>query len=293
MEKISIITEETADLPQEIIEKYKIVIVPAKLDWPDLDNMPGENIFQKMRELDKKGIKSFGKTSQPSPKAYLDRYKEQFARFEKIICISLTSKLSGSYNSAIQAKSFLEKEKQKDVFVVDSLNASGGQALVILKAIDLININKKAEEIVEELEKFIPRAHFFVMFENPKWLEASGRISHLVASLMRRLAGAGIRPVLAFKKGVLVPAGLKSKAKKLPIAIFKQFEDKIKKLKLRNKKIRAVITHGDDTESAEELKEMIEKEFKNVEIAFINIINNVVGAPTGPNTLALAWCEIG
>jgi len=292
MEKIGIITEETADFPQEMIEKYKIVIVPAKLDWPDLDNLPGSNTFQKMRELDKKGIKSFGKTSQPSPKDYLDRYKEQFVRFEKIICISLTSKLSGSYNSAVQARNFLEKEKQKDVFVIDSLNASGGQALVILKAIDLININKKAEEIVEELKKFIPEVHLFAMFESPKWLEASGRISHLVANLMRRLAGAGIRPVLAFKKGVLVPAGIKTKAKKLPLGIFKQFENKIRKLKLEDKKIRVVITHGDDTEGAEELKEMVEKEFKNVEVAFINIINNVVGAPTGPNTLALAWCEI-
>jgi len=66
MEKIGIVTEEATDLPREIIEKYQIAIVPVKLFWPEIENLPGENTFQKMRELEKTGTKSFGKTSQPS-----------------------------------------------------------------------------------------------------------------------------------------------------------------------------------------------------------------------------------
>jgi len=113
MEKIGIVTEEAVDFPQEIIEKYQIAIVPVKLFWPELEEMPGENTFQKMRELEKRGIKSFGKTSQPSIKDFLDKYNFQLERFEKIICITLTSKLSGSHNSAIQARKFLVKNKKK------------------------------------------------------------------------------------------------------------------------------------------------------------------------------------
>jgi len=224
-------------LPQQIIKEHQIAIVPVKLDWPETENLPGENTFQKMRELERRGIKSFGKTSQPSPKDFLDKYKDQLERFDKIICVTITSKLSGTYNSAIQAKNFLDPEKQKRVFVVDSLNASCGQALLVFKAIDLIKIGKEAEEIFNEMEKFVPYIRFFVMIEDPKWLEASGRISHLVAILLRKIAKAGVRPLLTFKKGILVPAGIKTGAKDIPTTLFKQFKVEIKKSRKEIKKL--------------------------------------------------------
>jgi len=292
MEKIGIVTEETADFPQEIIEKYQIAIVPVKLFWPELEEMPGENTFQKMRELEKRGIENFGKTSQPSPKDYLDKYNFQLERFDKIICINLTSKLSGSHNSAIQARKFLETEKQEKVFIIDSLSVTGGQALLILKAIDLIQEGKEIKEIIKELEEFVPQIHLSVMLEDPKWVEALGRISHLVANLMRGLAKVGIRPVLTIKNGVLVQAGVKTGAKEMPAGLFKQLEADVRKFKMEDKKIRIAITHGDNLEGAQKLKEMIGEKFKNAEIVFLNIIDNVLGVLAGPNALTIAWCEI-
>lgn len=288
MEKIGIITDEAADLTQEIIEKNQIAIVPVKLNWPEMDKMAGDNIFQKMRELEKKGIESFGKTSQPSVKDFLDRYNFQLERFEKVVCVTLTSKLSGTYNSAIQAKTFLKPEDRKRVLVVDSLGASANQALLVLKALDSIKEGKTAEEIVKELEVLIPKISFFVIISDPKWMETSGRISHVVANLLRKLMKSGIRPLLAFKNGKLVPAGFKTDAKDIPTALLKQFESKAKKAK---GKIRIVITHGDDLEGAQRLKEMIESKFKNTEVVFMNIINDIVGAISGPGTLVLSWCD--
>jgi len=289
MEKIGIVTEEAVDFPQEIIEKYQIAIVPVKLFWPELEEMPGENTFQKMRELEKRGIKSFGKTSQPSIKDFLDKYNFQLERFEKIICITLTSKLSGSHNSAIQARKFLETEKQEKVFIIDSLSVTGGQALLILKAIDLIQEGKEIKEIIKELEEFVPQIHLYLMLEDPKWIEALGRISHLVANLMRGLAKVGIRPVLTLKNGVLVQAGVKTGAKEMPAGLLKQLEADVKKFKMEDKKIRIAITHGDNLEGAQKLKEMIGEKFKNAEIVFLNIIDNILGVATGPNALTIAW----
>jgi len=74
MNKIGLVVDEGADLPQEIIEKYQMAVVPVKMDWPEIENLPGENTFQKMREAEKREIKSFGKTSQPSPKDFLDAF---------------------------------------------------------------------------------------------------------------------------------------------------------------------------------------------------------------------------
>ncbi len=291
MQKIGIVTEEAADLPQDIIENNRIEIAKVKLDWPEIENLPGENIFQKMRELEKRGIKSFGKTSQPSPKAFLDAYKKQFESFDIVLCITLTSKLSGTYNSAIQAKNFLPQEKKEKVFVVDTLNASAGEALLILYAVELIKEGKGIEDVIEELKKLISRVRLFLMFKDPKWLEASGRISSIVAGLLRRLAGAGVRPLLTFKNGVLVPSGVKMHAKDIPTALFKQFETEMKKRKKENS-LKIVITHGDDLKGAERLKKMIEDNFPKAEVIFINIINNIVGAIVGPDTLVCAWYEI-
>jgi DegV family protein with EDD domain len=292
MDRIGIVTEETADLTPDIVEGHQIAIVPTILNWPEIEELPGENTFQKMRELERRGIRSFGKTAQPSPKDFLTQYLYQIERFGKVLCITLTSRLSGSYNSAMLAKTLLAPEEQRKILIVDSLNASCGQALVILKAIDLINSGKILEEIIKDLEKFVPQVHVSVMFEDPKWLEASGRISHTVANVMRGMAKIGIRPLLTFKKGALVPAGLKTKARDTAGVLFRQLEKDTERLRKTGGRIRMVITHGDDPAEAHRLKEMAERELENIEVAFISIINDVVGSVTGPNTLSFAWCEI-
>jgi len=292
MNKIGLVVDEGADLPQEIIEKHQMAVVPVKMDWPDLENLPGENTFQKMREAGKRGIKSIGKTSQPSPKDFLDAFKKQLEKFEKILCIALTSKLSGTYNSANQAKNILGPEGGERIFIVDSLNASCGEGLSDLKAIDLIEQGKDIEEIVKELEKFIPQVRLYGMLEGPKWLEASGRISSTIANWFRRMQKIGVRPILGIKKGVIKAIGIKAGAKDIPTALFHQFEAKTKKLRNQNKKVRVVITHGDDLPGAQRLKEMIEKELKGVEVAFINLIDNVLGVLVGPDALILAWAPV-
>jgi DegV family protein with EDD domain len=291
MNKIGLVVDEGADLPQEIIEKYQMAVVPIKMDWPDLENLPGENTFQKMREAEKRGIKSFGKTSQPSPKDFLDAFKKQLEKFDKIICITLTSKLSGTYNSAIQAKNILKPEEKERVFIVDSLSVTCGEGLLDLKAVDLVKRGKGVEEIIRELEEFVPQIHLYAMIEETKWLEASGRVSSTLANWMRRMQKIGVRPIIGIKKGIAASIGIKAGAKDIPTGLFHQFGAKTKKLRSQGKKIRVAITHGDNLKRAQKLKEMVEKETKNTEVVFINLIDNVLGVLVGPDALALAWSE--
>jgi len=101
MDSIGIITEETADLLPEIVEEHQIATVPVILNWPEIEKLPGDNTFQKMRELESRGIKSFGKTSQPSPKDFLAKYLYQIERFDKVLCITLTDKGREALNRAM------------------------------------------------------------------------------------------------------------------------------------------------------------------------------------------------
>lgn len=162
--------------------------------------------------------------------------------------------------------------------------------LLVLKAIDLISKEKNnLEEIIKELEDFISKIKLYVIFKDPKWAEASGRISHIVGSWIRRMSKVGIRPLLGFKEGKIKPIGIKTGAKDIPTALFREVEEKTKELREQNKKIQVAITHGDDFEGMERLKELIDNNLKEVEIVFINLINDIVGTLAGPDSLALAW----
>ena len=165
--------------------------------------------------------------------------------------------------------------------------------MLFRSAIDLIEQGKDTEEIVKELEKFVPQVRLYGIFEDPKWLEASGRISSTLANWFRRMQKIGVRPILGIKKGVIKAVGIKAGAKDIPTALFHQFEAKTKKLRNQGKKIRVAITHGDNLEMAQRLKGMIENEFKEVvEVAFVSLIDNVLGVLVGPDALVIAWSEI-
>ncbi|PIV65128.1 MAG: hypothetical protein COS09_01165, partial [Candidatus Nealsonbacteria bacterium CG01_land_8_20_14_3_00_12] len=140
--------------------------------------------------------------------------------------------------------------------------------------------------------KFVPQVRLYGIFEDPKWLEASGRISSTLANWFRRMQKLGFRPILGVKKGLVKAIGIKAKAKDIPTALFHQFEAKTKKLRNQGKKIRVAITHGDDLPGVQKLKEMIEKNLENTEVAFVNLIDNVLGVLVGPNAIILAWCKL-
>ena len=286
---IGVIVDEAADLTREIIEKYNIGVVPLSVHWPEIENIPGENIYQKIRELEKKKDKSFGKTSQPSPKAFMDIFQRQLEFFEKIICLTITSKHSGTFNSACQAKKFMG-EAGNNVFVIDSLNASAGSALVVLRTIDLIEKGFSVEETVKEIESFVPKVRLYILIEDPKRLEASGRMSGMVANWVRRMQAIGIRPLLGLKEGKLGPIGIK-RSKDMPTALFNEIETKTKDLRKEGKRIRVAITHADVLDRAEALKEILNT-LENTEIAIINLADDVLGSLVGPGALVAAWAPL-
>jgi len=288
---IGIVSDCTCDLPEEIIKKYDIGIVSVTAFWPEIENIPGENIFQKIRELEKRGDKSFAKTSQPSPQAFIEVFKRQLEKFEKIICLTITSKHSGTYNSGCQAKRFMGEEG-KNIFVIDSLNGTVSLGLIVLKAIELAESGKSLEEILKEITSFIPQVKLYALLEDPKRLEASGRISPTIANWMRRAQKIGIRPLIGLKDGKITAIGLKTGAKDIPMALFKELESKSNDVRKKGKKIKVAIAHGDNLERAQQLKELIEKNLEGAEVVFLNLVDDVLGTLLGQDAVGLAWAPV-
>ena len=284
---IGVVTDEVADLTQKIVERYQIKVVPYKIDWPEGRNLPGGNIYQKMREAEKRDIKNLPKTSQASPKEFLEVFKKQLGKFDKILCIPVSSKLSGGYNSAIQAREMLPEKEKERVYILDSLLASASQALLVLRAIELIQEQRKIYNIILKLKRAIPHIYLYGFFADPKWIEWGGRLSHSQANWIRRLQKIGIRTLMGVKNGKLEKIGLRFGVKDISEALFKEIEIKSRKIRRQDRKIRVVMTHCDNLEKAQKLKEKL-KEIK-AEVSFVNLVGPTVGAHIGPGALMAAW----
>jgi len=283
-QKIGLVADEGGDLPKNLIEKYEISIVPFKVDFGEMKNLKG-NIYEKIKKAEKRSLKPFIKTSQPSVGDFLKVFKEKLEKFEEIICITITSKHSGTFNSAVQARNFLKENLKNKVHIVDSLNGSCGEGLIVLKAASLIKKGLNLKEILENLKKSISKTNLIAILKDPKWLETSGRIPHILAEVLRKFQKIGIRPLIGVKRGKVKFVGVK-KGKEIATCLFKEFESKLSKFK--KEKIKVAITHADNLKEALKLKKMIEK-IKNCEIVFINLISEVLGGLAGPGTVALAW----
>lgn len=167
----------------------------------------------------------------------------------------------------------LESEKER-VFVLDTLNAAAGQALLVLSAIELIQEQRE----IEEIKNLIPKTHTQFIFEGPKGVESIGRITKSQANWIRRIKRIGIHPLMELKEGALGKGGIIF-AKNETEALFK----KIQKATKKQKEIRIVINQADNLEGAEKLKQML-KEI-GAEVSFISEGPPIICAVTVPGTL--------
>lgn len=285
---IGLIVENVTSLLPKILDKYSIETAFCIVDWKEGEKLPGENIYQKMREADKRGIQILPKTSQAPPKSYLNAFEKQLARFDKVLCITLSSRISGCWNSAKQAEAIVKEAHR--IFVLDSLNAVAGQDLLVLRAIDFIQEKRDVIEIIKKLKGLIPKIHLYGIFEDPKWMEAGGRITKAQANWVRRMRRIKLFPMIELKQGVIAKGGVVF-ARSMAGALLKKIVKDSKKERKKGRKIRIIINHADNMQEAKKLKKMLKEKMK-VEIPFINLASPIVCVHTGPGTLIAAWMAI-
>lgn len=284
MSKIKVIIDSAAALTKDIIKNNDIEVVCLKVIWPEEninDFIKSEDLFKKMRETK---TSTGPKTSQPSVGDFKNAFEEAFKAYDEIVCITISTGLSGTYNSAKQAIKFIPQDKQDKVLVIDSLNVDGGEGLIALEVIRLaqkgLNINKIASEI-EEIKESV---FVFGFFGDPKWIERNGRLSKTGANLIRRVEKIGIRPLLTLKDGKIKVTSLKFKAKDKAESLLRELKSNI-----GDKEAVLTITHTGILNVAEELKEKIEKECPNIEVLFIDIMDHIIGSHLGPDSIACCY----
>ena len=284
MSTFKLVTDSTADLPQEYLDKFNIGCIKltyameGKTYGGSGEEMDWKEFYRLMREENK-----LPTTSQINPEEFKVYFEEVLKEYKDILYIAFSSGLSGTHNSALIAADML-KEEYPDcrIRVVDSLCASLGEGLFVHKAIMLKEAGKSMDEVADWLEaNKLNLVHVFTV-DDLHHLHRGGRVSKATA-IIGTLAG--IKPILHVDdEGHLIALSKVRGRKKSLHALVDLMEDKISEYHGENDMV--MISHGDALEDAELVKAEIEKRF-GIKEFLINNIGPTIGSHAGPGTIAL------
>ena len=195
MEKIKIITDSTLDLPVELIREKNIEVLPLLINFGEESYLDGVEITTKemIDKINATGV--LPTTAQVTPNRFEETFKKYLDEGYKIVALTLSSDMSGTYQSACIAKDMLESD---DIVVIDSRNVTSGLGLLVLKACQFRDKGLGIKEIEEEILKAIPKVKSSLNFESLENLVRGGRLSKTAGTIG---SGLGLRLILEVKYG--------------------------------------------------------------------------------------------
>ena len=199
MTKVRIVTDSGADIPKDICEKMGVTVVPFKvvIGSKSYDDPHPDTLWKLIGTPP-----PYPKTSQPSPGDFQKVFKELTADGSAVICLTITSKHSGTFNSAWLASQGFEK-----VFVVDSRSVSLGIGFQVLEAAKAAQKGATVEEILALVEEIRKRTYLEIMLETLSYLKEGGRVNGIISRLEKLRKFFKLKLIITInKRGFLVPS---------------------------------------------------------------------------------------
>ena len=198
---VKIVTDSSADIPEKIAKELNISVVPLYVRF-------GEQVYRDRVDITEDDFYQrltrdtiHPSTIQPSPQDFTNVYKNLAKDADGIVSIHISSKLSGTWNSASQAK---ESITECPVEVFDSQVLSSALGLIVISAARLAKDGAKIADVVKQTKKAMSSIHLLALLDTLKYVMLGGRIGKakaLVGSLLN------VKPILTLKEGEVMPAG--------------------------------------------------------------------------------------
>jgi len=275
---IKIVTDSTADLPAKLAEELDVTVVPVYLRfgkevYRDRVDISEDEFYQRLLH-----DPIHPNTTQPSPQDFADVYEKLSKDADGIVSIHLTSKLSGTYNSAVQGKKMVKSKCP--IEVIDTQTLTIAISLIVIQASKMARSGMGLQQIANELNKIIPNVHLLVLFDTLKYLVKGGRVGKAKALMGSVL---NVKPMLAMKDGELVPSGqVRSRSKGI---------DRLVDFVKNAKEIQDLaILHSTTPDEAKDLVERTSSVFPK-EKTIIARLGPGLGVHGGPGILAIALRE--
>ncbi len=278
----AIVADSIACIPRQQIERYGISIIPVNIlfngrvyrDFIDLSSTQAYEFLEKAPE--------FWKSSAASPEDYLDVYRELSKRARNILVVTVSSRLSAFYFSAVNAKEiFKDESPQTAIKVLDSKTVAAAEGLIALAAARTAAGGRPFNDVVAEASKVKERVRFVGLLETISFVYRTGRIPRIASEIGSQL---NIKPILTGSNGnIRITAAARSKQSGI---------NKMLSLMKRDigdsQPVHVAVMHAEALEEAKRLEERIAADYNCVEI-FITDFSPIMGYATGRGTLALAY----
>lgn len=252
-----IVVDSCCELPEDALKTGHFERIPLGIEVGDYQIQDDDSFDQAEFLARVAAYSKCAKSSCPSPERYREAYH---AEEEHIYVVTLSSHLSGSYNSASLGKNlFHEKYGEKDIYVVDSESASCGEAQIALKLMELEEAGLPFETVVEKIVAFRDAMNTYFVLDNLETLRKNGRLSGAKALVASTLS---IKPVMGADKGTIIQRGQSIGMKKA----LNKMADLIVSEAVNPAEKRLMITHCNAPARAELVKTMIlaKADFKEV-----------------------------
>ena len=275
---VKIVTDSTSDLPAELVQKWGITVVPLKVrfgtrEYRDGVDLTSEEFYRRLVSS-----QTLPTTVAPSPADFSEVYDKLAEETDEILTITLSSKLSATYEAALRGKE--QRKRDCQVEVVDSLAAAMALGLIVIAAAEEAQAGASLEQIIALVRKAIPKAHVRGSFDTLEYLRRGGRIGRAAALLGSVLK---VNPIIGVKDGEVYPFGReRSRAKSLDWLY--NFVAGIKNIK------SLAVEHATTPEEAEMLAQRLDFLFPREKI-YLSTMSPVMGTHVGPHVLAVAVLE--
>lgn len=275
--------DSAGDLPPEWIEKYQIEVVPINIYLRDEVYLEDVNITKDefYRWVEETG--EVPKTSQPTPQQYIEVYQKTADPGEQILSIHLTSKLSGTFESAQIAAAELEQEGYQ-ILPFDTRAGTAIQGFMCCEARVMDEQGATLDEIKERLQEIRDQTEIILALSSLDFAQKSGRVQlleSLLASLLK------IKPVIFLKDGSLeVGHKVRSRLASLEY-ILKEMSHR-----MQDKLVNAAVLHAHDPNTAEAFAERV-KEGLNCKNFFVEEVSIGIASNLGPGTIGIVAYPAG
>lgn len=223
-----IVSDSACDLSKEYLEKHDVTIVPLSVSFDgeiyyrDGVDITRDQCYQKMVD----DPKLFPKTSLPSVESYADVFRSFVEQGLPVVCFTITTLFSGSYNSAMNAKSLVEEDyPDANICVIDSKQNSVTQALLIDQFVRMLEDGLSFEQAMSKLDALMASARIFFTVGSLDYLKMGGRIGKVATAATGKL---GVKPVIIMKDGDIGLGGIgrnRNKLKNSVLQVAKKYLD--------------------------------------------------------------------
>ncbi len=273
---VKIVTDSTVDLSTQYVKELGLTVVPVYIQIGEKNYRDGVDISQD--EFYDKLVNSpvYPITSQPTPDDFARVYRELSKEIDEIVSIHVSSKLSGTYNSALQGKALAGTKS--NITIIDSKSVTVGLGLTTLSAARLAKAGENLTKILDDIKQAINNTHLLGTFDTLKYLVRGGRIGKAKALLGSVL---NVKPIVTLRDGEIVPIGnVRTRAK----AIEKLFESVKNALNI----LEISVVHSTTPDEARELRDRLSSLVSSDRI-HLEQLGPALGVHGGPGTLIVAF----